>query len=169
MQLYTVYFIWKLLYMFREVPPPIFKSANNCIYSICYLSHRYCYLPLSWKSWNWFECAVLCCKIVRAMLGTYEYIYFCIEAIHAQIFITMYGKRLWFCDEFTLLYHEKSMLWNSAGLSTRHVLSCSDLPRDSIPTEFRSIWLTGLRLYLLHILIVGFRLICYETKRRDVP
>jgi hypothetical protein len=22
------------------------------------LSHRYCYLPLSRKSWNWFECAV---------------------------------------------------------------------------------------------------------------
>jgi hypothetical protein len=22
------------------------------------LSHRYCYPPLSWKSWNWFECAV---------------------------------------------------------------------------------------------------------------
>jgi hypothetical protein len=22
------------------------------------LSHRYCRLPLSWKSWNWFECAV---------------------------------------------------------------------------------------------------------------
>jgi hypothetical protein len=22
------------------------------------LSHRYCYLQLSWKSWNWFECAV---------------------------------------------------------------------------------------------------------------
>jgi hypothetical protein len=22
------------------------------------LSHRYYYLPLSWKSWNWFECAV---------------------------------------------------------------------------------------------------------------
>jgi hypothetical protein len=22
------------------------------------LSHRYCYLPLSWKSWKWFECAV---------------------------------------------------------------------------------------------------------------
>jgi hypothetical protein len=22
------------------------------------LSHRYCYLPLSWKSWNQFECAV---------------------------------------------------------------------------------------------------------------
>jgi hypothetical protein len=22
------------------------------------LSHRYCYLQLWWKSWNWFECAV---------------------------------------------------------------------------------------------------------------
>ena len=58
MQRYTVYFIWKLLYMFRVVPPPIIRCANNCIYSIWYLSHRYCYLPLSWKSWNWFECAV---------------------------------------------------------------------------------------------------------------
>jgi hypothetical protein len=58
MQRYTVYFFWKLLYMFRVVPSPIIRSANNCIYSICYLSHRYCYLSLSWKSWNWFECAV---------------------------------------------------------------------------------------------------------------
>ena len=45
-QRYTVYFIWKLLYMFRVVPPPIISRANNCIYSIWYLSHRYCYLPL---------------------------------------------------------------------------------------------------------------------------
>ena len=29
MQRYTVYFIWKLLYMFRVVPPPIIRSANN--------------------------------------------------------------------------------------------------------------------------------------------
>jgi len=58
MQLYTVYFIWKLLYMFRVLPSPIIRRANNCIYSIWYLSHRYCSLPLSWKSWNWFECAV---------------------------------------------------------------------------------------------------------------
>jgi hypothetical protein len=57
-QRYTVYFIWKLLYMFRVVPSLIIRSANNCIYSIWYLSHRYCYLPLSWKSWNCFECAV---------------------------------------------------------------------------------------------------------------
>jgi hypothetical protein len=31
---------------------PIIRSAYTCIYSIWYLSHRYCYLPLSWKSWN---------------------------------------------------------------------------------------------------------------------
>ena len=38
--------------MFRVVPLPIIRSAYNCIYSIWYLSHRYCYLPRSWKSWN---------------------------------------------------------------------------------------------------------------------
>jgi hypothetical protein len=58
MQRYTFYFIWNLLYMFRLVPSPIIRGANNCIYSIWYLSHRYCYLPLSWESWNRFECAV---------------------------------------------------------------------------------------------------------------
>jgi len=31
-------FFWKLLYVFRVVPPPIITSANNCIYSIWYLS-----------------------------------------------------------------------------------------------------------------------------------
>ena len=40
-------YIWKLLYMFRMVPPPIIRSAYNCIYSIWYLSHRYCCLPLN--------------------------------------------------------------------------------------------------------------------------
>jgi hypothetical protein len=59
MQRYTVYFIWKLLYMFRVVPPPIIRSAYNCIYSIWYLSHRYCYLPLSWKSWNCYAISAL--------------------------------------------------------------------------------------------------------------
>jgi hypothetical protein len=52
MQRYTVYFVWKLLYMFRVVFPPIIKSAYNGIYSIWYLSHHYCYPPLSWKSWS---------------------------------------------------------------------------------------------------------------------
>jgi len=42
----AVYFNWKLLYMFRVVPTPIIRSTYNCIYSIWYLSHRYCYLPL---------------------------------------------------------------------------------------------------------------------------
>ena len=41
--------------MFRVVASPNIRSANNSIYSIWYLSHRYCYLPLSWKSW---KCAV---------------------------------------------------------------------------------------------------------------
>ena len=58
MQNYTVYFIWKLHYMFQVVTSPTIRSANNCIYSIWYLSCHYCYLPLSWKSWNWFEYAV---------------------------------------------------------------------------------------------------------------
>jgi len=44
MQRYTIYFIWKLLYMFRVVPLSISRSTYNCIYSIWYLSHRYCYL-----------------------------------------------------------------------------------------------------------------------------
>jgi len=44
--------------MFRMVLPPIIRSAYDSTYSIWYLSHRYCYLPLSWKSWNRFEFAV---------------------------------------------------------------------------------------------------------------
>jgi len=40
MQRYTVYYIWKLLFMFRVVIPPIIRSAYNCIYSIWYLSDR---------------------------------------------------------------------------------------------------------------------------------
>jgi len=43
-------YIWKLLYMFRVVPPPIIRTAYKCIYSIWYLSHRYCHLPLSCRS-----------------------------------------------------------------------------------------------------------------------
>jgi len=39
MQRYTVYFIWELLYIFRVVPSPIIRSANDCIYNIWYLSH----------------------------------------------------------------------------------------------------------------------------------
>jgi len=50
----TIHFIyiWKLLYMFRVLLPPIIRSAYNCIYSIWYLSHHYCYAPLLWRSLN---------------------------------------------------------------------------------------------------------------------
>src|SRR5215475_8267173 len=58
-------YIWKLLYMFRVVLLPIIRSSYNCIYSIWYLSHLYCYLTLSWKSWNRFECAVGGVRILR--------------------------------------------------------------------------------------------------------
>ena len=34
------------------VPHPS-SGAQNCIYSIWYLSNRYCYLLLSWKSWQY--------------------------------------------------------------------------------------------------------------------
>ena len=44
MQRYTIY-LWKLLYMFRVVSPPIIRSTHKCICSIWYLSNRYCYLP----------------------------------------------------------------------------------------------------------------------------
>jgi len=37
-QLYTVHFICKLLYIFRVVSRPIIRSKNNCIYSIWYWS-----------------------------------------------------------------------------------------------------------------------------------
>jgi hypothetical protein len=30
--------MWKLLYVFRALPPPIIRSTYNWIYSICYLS-----------------------------------------------------------------------------------------------------------------------------------
>jgi len=44
--------------MFRVVPSPIIRSANNCIYSIWYLSHRYCYLPLTLRSLLYLETAL---------------------------------------------------------------------------------------------------------------
>jgi hypothetical protein len=56
--LHSLFISGNCSYMFRVVLPAIIRSAYNCIYSIWYLSHRYGYLPLSWKSWNRFECAV---------------------------------------------------------------------------------------------------------------
>ena len=56
--LHSLFISGKLLYMFRVVSPPIIRSTHNCIYGIWYLLNRYCYLPLLWMSWNWFECDV---------------------------------------------------------------------------------------------------------------
>jgi hypothetical protein len=50
-------YIWKLLYMFRVVPPPIISNANNCIYSVWYLSHRYCF-------WWWVQVPSETCRAV---------------------------------------------------------------------------------------------------------
>jgi hypothetical protein len=35
-----------------------YQERKQLYYSIWYLSHRYCYLPLSWKSWN---CSAVVC------------------------------------------------------------------------------------------------------------
>jgi hypothetical protein len=57
--LHSLFISGNCIYIFRVVFPPIIRSTCNFIYSIWYLSqHRYCYLPLSWNSWDWFECAV---------------------------------------------------------------------------------------------------------------
>jgi hypothetical protein len=47
--LHSLFISGILLYMFRVVPPSIIRSTYNCMYSIWYMSNRYCYLPLSWK------------------------------------------------------------------------------------------------------------------------
>ena len=55
MQRYTVYLYLETV---LHVSGDTSTHHQERIYSIWYLSHRYCYLPLSWKSWNRFECAV---------------------------------------------------------------------------------------------------------------
>jgi hypothetical protein len=58
MQRYTVYLYLETALHVSGGTCTHHQGAYTCIYSIWYLSHRYCYLPLSWKSWNRFECAV---------------------------------------------------------------------------------------------------------------
>jgi hypothetical protein len=92
MQLCTVYLYLKLLYMFRVLLPTIISSAYNCIYSIWYLSHRYCYLPLSWKSCNWCDCAVCGVRVRHAVTATYE-MQFCIytyKNYHQHLKVTVF-------------------------------------------------------------------------------
>ena len=44
--LHSLFISGKLHYIIRAVSPPIIRSTHDCIYSIWYLSNRYCYLPL---------------------------------------------------------------------------------------------------------------------------
>ena len=69
--LHNLFISGELLYIFWVLSPTIIRSINNCVYSIWYLSKRYCYLPLLWKSWNWFGCGVgilLYCKVFYLIL-----------------------------------------------------------------------------------------------------
>jgi hypothetical protein len=61
MQRYTFYYIWKLLYIFFGWYLHPSSGAHATICSIWYLSHRYCYLPLSWKSFNSYTISGNCC------------------------------------------------------------------------------------------------------------
>jgi hypothetical protein len=45
-------YIWKLLYMLRVLLPPIIRSSYNFIYSIWYLSDRYCYRQIAVTVWQ---------------------------------------------------------------------------------------------------------------------
>ena len=48
--------IWKLLYMFRVVSPPIIRSTHKCIYSIWNFSNRNCYrgkVGTGFTLWPW--------------------------------------------------------------------------------------------------------------------
>ena len=62
MQHYTVFISVDCSTRFGWIPHPS-SGAQHCIYSIWYLSNRYCYLPLSWKDLLWnsfqFSCSLL--------------------------------------------------------------------------------------------------------------
>ena len=53
----TQFISGKLLYMFWVVSPPIIRSTQLYLQYLV-LVNRYCYLPLLWKNWNWFQCGV---------------------------------------------------------------------------------------------------------------
>jgi hypothetical protein len=84
MQRYTVCFIWKLLYIFLVTPSPIIRSASNCIYIVWYLSYLYCYLPLSWKGWNWFEWAV---GGVWSFTASLKLFWFCCVLLYIWLYV----------------------------------------------------------------------------------
>jgi hypothetical protein len=64
--LHSLFYLETALH-FRVVLPPIKKKTKNCIYSIWYLSHHYCYLSLSLRSWNWFDATHSTLKPVQTL------------------------------------------------------------------------------------------------------
>jgi hypothetical protein len=76
-------YIRKLLYMFQVLLPPIIRSTYNCIYSVWYLSHRYCYLPLWWRGWNsvfqaryiWDYYVLILCTCLPSAFWSSHYVY----------------------------------------------------------------------------------------------
>ena len=119
--------------MFRVVPPPIIRSAYNCIYSIWYLSHHYCYLPLAAgssngvtnnrccrysciRSWWWVEIPPETCRAVSRYklcnvascwiyIYIYIYIYWTILTMHGPINVKfiLTFLFLWRCDPMRVM------------------------------------------------------------------
>jgi hypothetical protein len=58
MQRYTVYLYVETALHVSGGNSTHHQERISCTYRIWYLSHRYCYLSLSWKSWDRFACAV---------------------------------------------------------------------------------------------------------------
>src|SRR5215475_10619210 len=59
MQRYTVYlYLETALHVSGGTSTHHQERIQLYLQHLVFVTHRYCYLPLSWKSWNRFECAV---------------------------------------------------------------------------------------------------------------
>jgi hypothetical protein len=66
MQSYTVYlYLETALRVSGGTSTHHQESIQLYLQHLVFVTHRYCYLSLSWKSWNWFECAVTCVTNTR--------------------------------------------------------------------------------------------------------
>jgi len=154
-------YIWKLLYMFRVVLPSIIRRPYNCIYSICYLSHRYCYLPLSWKSWNRFLCNVASCWIYIGILLGAHYI---LHISRIRVKWRACSTLLHFNDPTTMGYFSTSIkplnvqsfpvIYSFALLGAypcSKVINIGSKPnprlRHKIPNNMRQIWMSCLLIF----------------------
>jgi hypothetical protein len=108
--------------MFRVVLPPIIRSTYNCIYSIWYLSHCYCYLPLSWKCWNRFECAV-----VGVRHPQHTDALWCKSLMHGTM--NLKGHMIFQCER---LKYERGMLKNSVLKAGNWPVSKSELVNKNL-------------------------------------